>query len=82
MVNDGFGAITSRELAVALIADGIADSVAVGRSAIANPDLVERWNWKDGHAENEPNPDTFYTPGPAGYTDYPFLAPSLEPSIN
>ena len=78
MVNDGFGAVTSREQAIALIDDGIADSVAVGRSVIANPDLVERWT--HGHVENEPDPATFYTPGPAGYTDYPRHAEVSESS--
>jgi len=45
--------------------------VAVGRSFIANPDLVRRW--KTGAPLNEPDPDTFYSSGPEGYTDYPFL---------
>lgn len=27
---------------------------------------------------NEPDPDTFYTPGPEGYTDYPALAEALS----
>lgn len=47
------------------------DLVAVGRPFIANPDLVRRW--KTGAPLNEPDPDTFYSPGPEGYTDYPFL---------
>ncbi|KAI8078689.1 uncharacterized protein BX664DRAFT_380897 [Halteromyces radiatus] len=44
--------------------------VAVGRAFIANPDLVERFrnNWK----LNPYDRDTFYTPGPVGYIDYPF----------
>ncbi|WP_432572166.1 alkene reductase [Kineococcus sp. SYSU DK005] len=71
MANSGFGVVTSRQDAVDLIADGVADSVAVGRMVIANPDLVERW--AGGHPENEPNPATFYVPGATGYTDYPFL---------
>jgi N-ethylmaleimide reductase len=72
IANSGFGAVTTREEAVALVADGLADAVAVGRAAIANPDLVERW--RGGHPENEPNPATFYGPGAEGYTDYPRLA--------
>jgi len=71
MANSGFGVVTDREEAVALVADGVADAVAVGRMAIANPDLVERW--EGGHAENEPDPSTFYAEGATGYTDYPFL---------
>ncbi|GAB3225174.1 alkene reductase [Kineococcus gypseus] len=71
MANSGFGVVTSRQDAVDLVADGVADAVAVGRMVIANPDLVERW--QGGHPENEPDPSTFYAPGATGYTDYPFL---------
>lgn len=71
IANSGFGSVTTRDEAVALVADGLADAVAVGRAAIANPDLVERW--RDGHPENTPNPATFYSPGAEGYTDYPTL---------
>ncbi len=53
------------------LAAGKCDLVAVGRPFLANPDLVTRW--KTGTAENEPDPATFYTPGPKGYTDYPAL---------
>lgn len=46
-------------------------AVAFGVPFIANPDLVERFS---ANAElNEANPDTFYSPGPEGYTDYPFM---------
>jgi len=47
------------------------DLVAVARLVLANPDLLERW--KKGAALNVPDPSTFYTPGPKGYTDYPAL---------
>jgi N-ethylmaleimide reductase len=47
------------------------DLIAVGRPLLANPDLIERW--KTGAALNAPDPATFYTPGPKGYTDYPTL---------
>ena len=50
---------------------GKADLIAVGRPFLANPDLVERW--KKGAPVNAPDPTTFYTPGPKGYTDYPLL---------
>ncbi|MBI4716163.1 MAG: alkene reductase [Nitrospirae bacterium] len=53
------------------LAAGKADLIAVGRPLLANPDLVARW--KSGAPENPPDPDTFYTPGPKGYTDYPAL---------
>ena len=48
-----------------------ADLIAVGRPFLANPDLVNRW--KTGAPVNAPDPNTFYTPGPKGYTDYPLL---------
>ena len=48
---------------------GKADLIAVGRAFLANPDLVYRW--KSGAALNEPDMNTFYIPGPKGYTDYP-----------
>jgi N-ethylmaleimide reductase len=48
-----------------------ADLIAVGRPFLANPDLVMRW--KNDRELNEPDFDTFYTPGEKGYTDYPSL---------
>ena len=71
IANSGFGTVTTRAEAVALIEAAHADAVAVGRMAIANPDLVERWAGE--HPENEPNPATFYAAGAEGYTDYPAL---------
>ena len=53
------------------LAGGKCDLIAFGRPFIANPDLVERW--KRGASMNIPDMDTFYTPGPKGYTDYPAL---------
>jgi len=50
---------------------GKCDLIAIGRAFIANPDLVERW--KTGAPLNAPDMDTFYTPGPKGYIDYPAL---------
>ena len=72
MVNSGFGQLTTRDEALDFVENGVADVVAVGRQAIANPDLVQRW--KGGHPLNEPNPQTFYGAGAEGYTDYPALA--------
>ena len=71
ILNSGFGTPTTRESATALVADGIADAVAVGRAALANPDLVARW--EAGAEENAPDPSTFYAPDARGYTDYPVL---------
>ena len=69
LLNTGFGVIATREEATALVADGLADAVVVGRPAIANPDLVRRW--REGLPVNEPDPSTFYGEGAKGYTDYP-----------
>jgi 2,4-dienoyl-CoA reductase-like NADH-dependent reductase (Old Yellow Enzyme family) len=59
------------EQAEADLAEGRADAVAFGVKFIANPDLPARL--LAGTELNAPNPATFYTPGPAGYTDYPSL---------
>ncbi len=72
MANSGFSSPTTREEAADLISSGRAESIAVGRAVIANPDLVTRW--VGGHPENTPDASTFYGPGAAGYTDYPALA--------
>ena len=53
------------------IADGKLDAVAFGTSFLANPDLPARIAAKA--PLTAPDPATFYSPGPAGYTDYPFL---------
>ena len=71
IANSGFGTVTAREEAHALVADGHADAVAVGRLVIANPDLADRWQQEAD--ENAPDPSLFYTSGAAGYTDYPTL---------
>lgn len=55
---------------------GHADLIAFGRPFLANPDLVTRL--KEGAELNEPDPATFYTPGPDGYIDYPVLAEQEE----
>ena len=70
--NDGFGSVTTREAAQDVLDEGLADLVAVGRLALANPDLVERWQRDAGL--NEPDQATFYGGGAKGYTDYPTLA--------
>jgi N-ethylmaleimide reductase len=53
------------------LAAGKCDLIAVGKPFLANPDLVT--SWKTGAALNAPDMNTFYTPGPKGYTDYPVL---------
>ncbi|WP_371324977.1 alkene reductase [Dechloromonas sp. ZY10] len=58
--------------AEAAIAAGQLDAVAFGVPFLANPDLPARF--KAGAALNAADPATFYSPGAAGYTDYPTLA--------
>lgn len=67
-VNGGY----DRASATAAVASGAVDAVVFGKPYVSNPDLVERFR-----AGAELNPVDFgklYTPGPAGYTDYPRLA--------
>lgn len=61
----------SFESAQAQLLEGKADAGAFGRSFLANPDLPRRVAL--GAPLNEPQPATFYTHGPEGYTDYPAL---------
>ncbi|KAI7847121.1 hypothetical protein BDC45DRAFT_552003 [Circinella umbellata] len=63
------GYTTKPELATE-IADKTGNLIAIGRAFIANPDLVYRL--KNSIPLTKYNRDTFYTPGPVGYTDYPF----------
>jgi N-ethylmaleimide reductase len=65
-------AFTAEE-ANAAIAAGALDAVAFGTSFLANPDLPERF--RRGAPLNAPDPASLYSPGPAGYTDYPSLKP-------
>ena len=48
-----------------------ADMIAFARPFLANPDLLERF--EQGATLNDPDPETFYTPGEVGYADYPTL---------
>ncbi|TCS73799.1 N-ethylmaleimide reductase [Sulfuritortus calidifontis] len=67
MTNHGYDPAS----ADAALAKGEADLVAFGALYIANPDLAERVAGKA--PLNAPDPATFYTGGPKGYTDYPFM---------
>lgn len=62
----------TQEMAERVLAAGEADAVAFGKLFIANPDLPARF--ATNAPLNQPDDATFYTPGRAGYTDYPFLA--------
>jgi N-ethylmaleimide reductase len=55
----------------AAIAEGKADAIAFGVPFLANPDLPARL--QAGAELNQPDPATFYSPGPKGYTDYPAM---------
>ena len=78
IVNTGFGEVTSRDEAISLVRNAHADAVAVGRHAIATPDLPARW--AAAHPENPIDPSTFYAGGARGYTDYPTRAESPAPT--
>lgn len=65
------GGYAAREAADADLVAGRGHLVAFGRPFIANPDLVRRL--REGLPLAEPKGDTFYTPGEAGYSDYPAL---------
>jgi len=67
IANNGYDGAT----AIEAVESGKADAVSFGRLFIANPDLVQRL--KHNAELNRPNPQTFYTPGPVGYIDYPTL---------
>jgi N-ethylmaleimide reductase len=54
---------------------GVISAAAIGRPFLANPDLIDRL--VAGAELNEPDPATFYSPGAAGYIDYPTLAELL-----
>ncbi|MBU4539175.1 MAG: alkene reductase [Weeksellaceae bacterium] len=56
------------ERAEADLKAGKGELVAFARPFIANPDLVQKF--ASGKALTSPDPDTFYTPGEKGYTDY------------
>ncbi|PYY32605.1 alkene reductase [Curtobacterium sp. MCBD17_030] len=71
VVNSGFSVMTDRDEAIAVIEGDVADAIAVGRPAIANPDLAERWE-QDAEL-NQPRPELFYGQTGEGYTDYPTL---------
>jgi len=62
------------EEAQAAIASGEVAAVAFGRPFIANPDLVARFQHDIPLARLDPS--TLYTPGPEGYSSYPFATTS------
>lgn len=67
-VNGGYDQVSGE----AAVQSGAAEAIVYGKAYIANPDLVERF--RSGAALNAVDFTRLYTPGPAGYTDYPALA--------
>ncbi|MEN0110311.1 MAG: alkene reductase [Planctomycetota bacterium] len=63
----------TRDEAEVRIAEGEADLVSFGRPFISNPDLVERFA-NDWPLAPEADVSAWYTPGEAGYADWPTYA--------
>ncbi len=61
----------TQERADETISSNKADAVSFGELFIANPDLPERFS--KNAALNKADPNTYYTQGEKGYTDYPSL---------
>lgn len=57
------------------LTDGVGHLVAFGRPYLANPDLLKRF--KADLELNQPDYNTFYTPGEKGYTDYEFAVNTM-----
>ncbi len=68
LVGGGF----KKDEANRFLAEGLADAIVFGSAYVANPDLVTRLE-RDSPL-NAPDPSTFFSAGPKGYTDYPALA--------
>ncbi|MBF5006165.1 alkene reductase [Diaphorobacter caeni] len=60
----------------AMLDQGLADLVVMGRPFISNPDLVERM--RNGWPLSMASDNTVYGGGSAGYTDYPRYQPNHE----
>jgi len=56
-----------------LIADGRADAAVFGSLYLANPDLLQRF--EQNAPLNAAKRESFFSDGPQGYIDYPFLPP-------
>lgn len=59
----------TRASAEEAVSKGRCEAVVFGQAFLANPDLVERL--QADAPLTEADPETFYTPGPRGYIDYP-----------
>jgi len=69
----------NRERAEAALASGTADVIAFGRPFIGNPDLPERL--KQDLELSDFDPGSLYSPGAAGYSDYPTHHAQPEPAL-
>src|SRR5580765_5085626 len=58
----------AKESGNATLASGVADFIVFGKLFTSNPDLPVRF--EKSAALIDPDPNTFYSPGPKGYTDY------------
>jgi len=72
ILNTGFTGPSHLATAQEAVDTGSTDLFCIGRAFLANPDLVERL--RTGANLNQPQPETFYTGGAKGYTDYPALS--------
>lgn len=71
IVNDSY----KQDEAETVVATGAAAAVSFGRAFIANPDLVARF--AHGWPLNKIDFTTLYTPGEAGFTDYPVYSDAV-----
>jgi N-ethylmaleimide reductase len=65
------GSGLTKASAETLIAEGRADAAVFGSLYLANPDLLQRF--RQDALLNTAKRETFFSAGPEGYTDYPFL---------
>ncbi len=80
LINSGFGAVTTRDEALAILDDGHGDAVVVGRPAIANPDLVRRW--QEDLPLNTPGPPDLLLGGREGLHRLPGVAALSCPQVD
>jgi len=63
------GSLPAQDYA-AMLGEGLLDLTGFARPFIANPDFLTRL--REGLPMSKTDPETVYSPGPEGYTDYPF----------
>ncbi|HSH05250.1 MAG TPA: alkene reductase [Anaerolineae bacterium] len=81
-IRDAFGGTIiasgglTKDSAEAILQNDEAELTAFGTALLANPDLVYRF--KHDLDLNTPDSNTFFTPGPEGYLDYPLAKPETS----